>query len=144
MQRPPTDPIGLQLIGVAQSLSDALDDALTLEGGSLSTWRVLVSGKDQHPGAHPEGNEVGGVGGTWSDELSRLESAGLIVRSSDPQNAGVPGVELTEAGEALFHRLLRAVVAFDRRLRAGLTDQEVAAVSSTLARLRGNLAGLPT
>jgi MarR family transcriptional regulator, transcriptional regulator for hemolysin len=141
VHRPPTEPIGLQIIGGAQLLSRALDDALTLAGGSLPMWRVLVSQKDQHPGAHPGQSEaMGVVRGTWSDELDRMEIAGLVIRKPDPEHPRVPGFELTEAGDAMFHPLLRAVVALDARLRTGLTDPEIAAFTSTLNRLRSNFA----
>jgi len=40
MHRPPVDPIGLQLIGSAEIVSRALDEALAVEWGSLSMWRV--------------------------------------------------------------------------------------------------------
>ena len=104
-------------------------------------WRVLVSGKDQHPGGHPaRPGAIGPLDPNWTGELMRMEAAGLVVPAPDPQETRVSGVELTEAGEALFHGLLRAVVAFDRRLRVGLDDQEISAVSGTLARLRINAA----
>jgi DNA-binding transcriptional LysR family regulator len=50
-------------------------------------------------------------------------------------------VELTAAGEALFRRLRAAAVGFDRQLRAGLADDEVATLARLLDRLRDNVAG---
>jgi MarR family transcriptional regulator for hemolysin len=45
---------------------------------------------------------------------------------------------MTERGEALFHDLRKAATAFDRRLRAGLTAEDVAALGSLLGRLAEN------
>jgi MarR family transcriptional regulator, transcriptional regulator for hemolysin len=141
MHRPSTEPIGLQLIGTTHLLSGALDDALNAAGGSLAMWRILVSQKDRQPGSHPEGSEgVGDASVTDSDELTRMEIAGLVTRTRDPENPNLRGVEVTGAGNALFRRLLRAVVAFDTRLRTGLTDREIATLSSTLHQLRSNVA----
>ena len=104
-------------------------------------WRVLVSQKDQHPESHAGPSEtLGAVRANWSDELDGMETAGLLVRKPDPAHPRVPRLELTEGGEALFHRLLRAVVAFDARLRTGLTEMEIASFSDTLIRLKGNVA----
>ena len=47
-------------------------------------------------------------------------------------------VALTADGEALFARLLTAVVAFDRRLHDGLTDDELGVLRGLLGRLRDN------
>ena len=142
MHTPPAVPIGLQVINAAQLVSNALDVALTAAGGSLGIWQILVaaSGKDQRHGAHAAFSEAMGVGATaLSDEAHRMEVAGLVVRKPDPQHSHEPRVELTEAGRALFHRLLRVVVAFDTRLRTGLAAEDIDVFSSMLTRLRSNI-----
>ena len=68
-----------------------------------------------------------------------IEPDGLLTRSRDPTNPRVDVVEFTEAGEALFQRLRAAAVAFNRRLRAGLTDGDVATLARLLDRLRANV-----
>ena len=50
-------------------------------------------------------------------------------------------VELTPAGDALFLRLRDAATAFDRQLRAGLSDSEIGQLETLLTRLRDNVAG---
>ncbi|MDQ6938414.1 MAG: MarR family transcriptional regulator [Actinomycetota bacterium] len=133
---PRTEPIGLRLARTAKTVSAALDDALVEVGGSLSTWLVLVSLKAQHHGMQRELAAVIGIeSATLTHHLNRMESAGLVTRRRDPENRRVHRVELTEEGDARFHHLRRAVEAFDRRLRAGLAEEEVA----TLARLLGQL-----
>jgi MarR family transcriptional regulator, transcriptional regulator for hemolysin len=143
MHTPPAEPIGLQVINAARLVSDALDVALTAAGGSLGMWRILVavSGTEQRHRAHSEFSEAMGVGAnTLSDDIHRMEVAGLVVRNPDPPHSHDPGVELTDAGRALFHRLLRVVVAFDARLRTGLAAEEMEVLSSLLTRLRSNVA----
>jgi MarR family transcriptional regulator for hemolysin len=49
-------------------------------------------------------------------------------------------VELTNAGEETFLRLRTAAVSFDQRLRAGITEKEVAGVEVVLDRLVRNVA----
>ena len=52
-------------------------------------------------------------------------------------------MELTDAGEALFLRLRDAAVAFDQRLRRGLTDRDTADLEGLLLRLERNVADGP-
>ena len=52
-------------------------------------------------------------------------------------------MELTTAGEAEFERLRHRVVAFDERLRAGMTVADVAALGALLDRLQANAATRP-
>lgn len=48
-------------------------------------------------------------------------------------------MELTGDGEAMFARLVGAVVAFDEQLRAGLTPAEVDTLHGLLERLTANV-----
>jgi MarR family transcriptional regulator for hemolysin len=49
-------------------------------------------------------------------------------------------VELTPAGVSLFDQLVTAAIAFDQRLRAGVTDADVAQLRGLLTRLEENVA----
>jgi MarR family transcriptional regulator for hemolysin len=139
MGPPVAEPIGLQLARTAKAVSRAFDDALAQEGGSLPSWLVLVSLKARRHGAQRELAEAVGVEGpTLSHHLNRMEAAGLITRTRDPANRRVHQVELTEAGEAMFQRLLGAVTAFDQKLRRGLSNNELDRIGSMLNRLRAN------
>ena len=135
------EPIGLQLTRTAKLVNRAFDDALTEADGSLPVWLVLVSLKAQRHGKQRELAEAVGIEGpTLTHHLNRMETAGLLTRRRHPQNRRVHQVELTDDGEVMFHRLRQAVAAFDRRLRAGLADEEIAALSGLLGRLRANVA----
>jgi len=81
---------------------------------------------------------VGVEGPTLTHHLNKMEAAGLVTRTVDPHNRRVHRVELTEAGEAAFIRLRRAAMKFDRRLRAGITDDQLANLTALLGRLRLN------
>lgn len=140
MGPPTTEPIGLQLARTAKLVSRAFDDALGEAEGSLPMWLILVSLKSQQHGAQRKlAQAVGIEGPTLTHHLNRMENAGLVTRRRDPKNRRVHLVELTEAGEAAFHRLLATVRAFDRRLRTGFTAEELAALGGILERLRANV-----
>ena len=141
MQRPEHEPIGLHLTRVAKTVSRAFDAALAEAGGSLPVWLILLSVKSQSHSAQREiADAIGIEGATLTHHLNRMETAGLLTRRRDPDNRRVQHVQLTEAGEALFASLLEHVFAFDQRLRAGLSDRDLAGTRLLLDRLAANAA----
>src|ERR1700704_4791049 len=142
MPRPAHLPLGLHLTRVARTVSRAFDDTLAEAGGSLPVWLVLISLKSRPLASQRELAEAVGIqGATLTHHLDTMESAGLVTRRRDPANRRLHLVELTPAGDALFLRLRDAATAFDRRLRAGLTETEVSQLEPLLTRLRDNVAG---
>lgn len=141
MTRPVTEPIGLQLARTAKEVSRAIDHTLVEAGGSLPTWLVLVSLKARRHGMQRDLAEALGIEGpTLTHHLNRMEAAGLVTRTRDPQNRRIHLVELTDEGDAAFHRLRQVVAAFDRRLRAGVSDDETRLLGDLFGRLRLNVA----
>src|SRR5215475_499479 len=141
MPRPSRPPIGLQLARTARLVSRAFDDALAQAGGSVPVWLVLISLKSQRLRNQRElAAAVGVREATLTHHLNSMDEQGLITRTRDPANRRVHLVELTEAGEAAFHRLRGAATAFDQRLRAGLTGDEVSQLEALLGRLAANVA----
>lgn len=140
MTRPTRTPLGLVLATTAKTVSRAFDDALGSAGGTLPTWLVTIALKRQ-PGASQQqiAAFVGIRGATLSHHLDGMERDGLVTRRRDPANRRTHIVELTRAGEAAFHRMRSAAGAFDRRLRAGLSDAEADQLESLLTRLRANV-----
>ena len=138
--RPTTEPVGLQLARTAKATGRAFDAALAEAGGSLPVWLILVSLKT---GGHAMQRElaasVGIEGPTLTHHLNRLEADGIVRRERDPANRRIQRVVLTDAGGAMFLRLAGAVRAFDRRLRRGFDEADVAALGDLLARLRTNV-----
>jgi len=139
--RPAQPPIGLHLARTARSVSRAFDDALAQAGGSVPVWLVLISLKSRPVRNQRELAEAVGIReATLTHHLNAMDEQGLITRRRDPANRRVHLVELTEAGEAAFQRLRGAATAFDQRLRAGLTGDEVSQLETLLGRLAANVA----
>jgi len=136
---PRTEPIGLFVTRRARTLNRAFDDELGEAGGSLPTWLVLASLKAARHGMQRQlAADVGIEGATLTHHLARMEAAGLVARERDPHNRRAQVVELTDAGEADFRRLLSRVQAFDRKLGAGFTDDELSTLRALLDRLVAN------
>jgi MarR family transcriptional regulator for hemolysin len=140
MSRPVPEPLGLHLTRVSRIVSRAFDDALAEAGGSLPVWLVLISLKSGQLASQRElADAIGIQGATLTHHLDAMESAGLVTRRRDPENRRLHLVELTPAGDALFSRMREAAMAFDGRLRTGLTQPDVARLEELLARLRDNV-----
>lgn len=139
MPRPTRTPIGLQLARTAKSVSRAFDAALAEAGGSTPTWLVLIAVKTQAMGNQRElAESIGIKGATLTHHLNAMEAEGLLTRRRDPANRRRHVVELSEAGEQAFARLAVAAQAFDKRLRDGFDDEEIAVLEKLLHRLRAN------
>jgi MarR family transcriptional regulator for hemolysin len=140
MPRPATPPIGLRLANTAKAVSRAFDDALAAAGGSLPSWLVLISLKTRQLANQRElAAAVGIQDATLTHHLNAMEAEGLVTRRRDPTNRRVHLVELTEHGEAAFHRMRTAAGTFDKRLRTGLSDDEIAALARFLDHLHRNV-----
>jgi MarR family transcriptional regulator for hemolysin len=138
--RPTGPPIGRQLAMTSKLVAKAFNDALTQAGGSLPTWLVLSSLKEEHRRTQLDlARAVGIEGPTLTRHLDGLERAGLVERRRDPTDRRAVQVELTEAGERLHAALLKAVISFNRQLTAGLDDAELARLREMLARLEQNV-----
>ena len=133
-------PIGVLLTNASRDINRAFDAALEAVGGSRSSWLVLMALK-----RGPLRNQrelaamVGVEGATLSHHLNGMEAAGLVTRRRDPANRRMHLVELTPAGEDAFLRMFGTVVAFDRTLRSGIDEADLAMVEDTLHRLLANV-----
>jgi MarR family transcriptional regulator for hemolysin len=142
--RPTPTPIGLELARTARAASRAFDAELAQVGGSLPVWLVLLgvkAGKAVNQRALAE--SVGVTEATLTHHLNAMERDGLLTRARHETNRRIHVVTLTEAGEAAFVRLREAALAFDRRLRDGIADEELDTVRTTLERLMANAEGRP-
>jgi MarR family transcriptional regulator, transcriptional regulator for hemolysin len=138
--RPASPPIGLHLARAARLVSRAFDDALSEAGGSLPAWLVLLNLKIRPTANQRELAEAVGIReATLTHHLNAMETAGLLTRRRDQNNRRIHVVELTDAGEAAFLGLRDAAVAFDRRLRRGITTTELASLEALLGRLATNV-----
>jgi MarR family transcriptional regulator for hemolysin len=138
--RPTGTPIGLRLALTAKVVSRAFNDALTEAGGSLPVWLVLSSLKSEHRNTQLDlARAVGIEGPTLTRHLDSLEESGLVVRHRDSADRRAVRVELTDAGERLYQALLKAAIAFNKRLTAGMSEQELARLQRSLEQLAQNV-----
>lgn len=142
MNPPTTQPIGLHIQRTARLLNRAFEDVLAAADGSLPTWLILLNLRAGKARTQRElASAVGIQGPTLTHHLDRMDRDGLITRARDPENRRVQRVELTDTGIAAFDRLRTVALDFDRRLRDGIADEEVAALGDLLDRLEANVAG---
>jgi MarR family transcriptional regulator, transcriptional regulator for hemolysin len=140
MKAPSAMPIGLHLSRVAKSVSTAFEAALAAAGGSLPAWLILLNLKlNQSANQRQLADAVGIREATLTHHLAGMERLGLITRERDPDNRRTQLLALTAEGEAMFIALREAAVAFDRRLRRGLTAEQVAALAAGLDHLAANV-----
>lgn len=132
-------PIGLHLARVARDVSRAFDQALAEVGGSLPVWLVLLNLKIRPPASQRELAEAVGIReATLTHHLNAMDHEGLITRRRHEVNRRIHVVELTDEGDEMFLRLRTAALAFDRKLRTGITKEEMAGCTSVLDRLAQN------
>lgn len=137
--RPTSTPIGLRLFTTSKAVRRAFDEALSAAGGSIPIWLVLTNLKSgTWRSQHDLAAAVGIEGPTLTRHLDGLEQLGLVRRRQVPENRRAVVVELTEDGHALHAQLLEVVIGFDRRLRRGLSTEEVAGLGELLERLERN------
>jgi MarR family transcriptional regulator, transcriptional regulator for hemolysin len=133
-------PIGLRLNQTARAVERAFDEALGEADGTLPVWLILLNLKLRKPANQRELAEAVGVReATLTHHLNSMDARGLITRTRDNANRRVQQVALTEAGEAAFVRLRGAAMAFDAKLRAGLTEANLATLSTLLGQLAANV-----
>ena len=138
--RPTGVPLGLQLARTAKTVSRAFNDALAGAGGSLPTWLILTTLRGAaHASQHELARAIGIEGPTLTRHLDQLEAAGLVRRTPHPDDRRAIRVEPTDTGLALHARLLDVVIAFNRRLAAGLPQNELDALRRTLDALEANV-----
>ena len=141
---PATPPLGRHLARTARAITRAFDGALTGAGGSQPAWLVLISLKTRPLASQRELAEAVGIKeATLTHHLNAMDANGLITRRRDPANRRVHLVELTPAGEEAFYRMRQAAFAFNDRLRAGFTEDELTEFVRVLDRLRSNVTDGP-
>lgn len=79
-----------------------------------------------------------------SRTLSTLSAKGLVSRVPLPRDRRLIVVDLTDAGRALYARILPRVAALNRELLAGLDDATLATLTQALDTLQSRATGLLT
>lgn len=141
MTKPQATPVGLKLAMTSKAVSSAFNAALSAEGGSVPVWLILSSLEGSLYSTQLDlARSLGIEGPTLTRHLDNLERNGLVTRRRSETDRRAFRVELTDAGEAAHDRLLRAVIAFNRRLGTGLDRDDLRRLDETLTRLAGNVA----
>src|SRR5262245_49244773 len=139
--RPSGPPLGFQLYTTSKAVRRAFGEALAEAGGSIPMWLVLVNLKAGTWGSQSDlASAVGIEGPTLTRHLDALERQGLVRRRQDPSDRRAVVVELTPEGHAAHARLLAVVIAFDRQLRSGISEEDVDRLRELLGRLEENVA----
>jgi MarR family transcriptional regulator for hemolysin len=142
--RPEGIPIGRRLALTAKTVSAAFNATLAAEGGSLSTWLILSSLRGDRWATQLDlARSLGIEGPTLTRHLENLERSGLVRRERSKTDRRAVRVELTEAGEVAHGRMLGAVIAFNARLQAGLSSDDLRFLEHVLARLDENVRPSP-
>ncbi len=140
MPEPFPVPIGLRLNQAARTVERAFDKALAEAGGTLPVWLILLNLKIHRPANQQQLAEAVGVReATLTHHLNAMDARGLITRTRDAANRRFQVVTLTEAGEAAFLRMRSTAMTFNDKLRAGLTDADLATLGSLLSQLAANV-----
>jgi MarR family transcriptional regulator for hemolysin len=138
--KPQGTPIGRKLVLTSKVVSQAFNAALAAEGGSVPIWLTLNALKQGRRSTQLDlARALGIEGPTLTRHLDNMEQAGYVNRARSDVDRRAIGVELTEAGEAAHERMLGAVIAFNRRLQAGLSREDLRQLERLLDRLAENL-----
>jgi MarR family transcriptional regulator for hemolysin len=138
--RPQGTPLGRKLATTSKAVGTAFNAALGEAGGSVPVWLILSSLKHGRPSTQLElARSLDIEGPTLTRHLDNLEQAGLVTRLRSDSDRRAFRVELTPAGEAGYERMLKAVIAFNRRLQSGLSRAELEQLDDMLTRLAANV-----
>lgn len=138
--RPTGIPIGLRLFTASKAVRRAFERTLASADGSIPMWLVLTNLKAADWRSQSDlAAAVGIEGPTLTRHLDALERQSLVRRRQDPADRRAVVVELTPEGHAAHARLRDVVIAFDRRLRSGLSPEQVDTLRELLGRLEDNV-----
>lgn len=139
---PQGTPIGRKLAMTAKVVGSAFNAALAAEGGSAPSWLILNALRQGQWTAQLDlARALGIESPTLTRHLDNLERNGLVVRRPSDTDRRAVLVELTEAGEDAHERMRTAVIAFNRRLQAGLAPDDLRQFETVLDHLAANAAG---
>ena len=125
----------------AKTVGTSFNAALAAEGGSAPTWLILNALRHgRWPAQLDLARALGIEGPTLTRHLDNLEKGGLVVRRPSEADRRAVRVELTRAGEEAYQRMQAAVIAFNRRLQAGISREELQQLDGLLDRLAENTA----
>ncbi len=76
---------------------------------------------------------------TVSLGIKKMEEMGLVSRESDPDDARISKIYLTEKGKTLERQNFENLQSIDRYVMRGLSDEEIKTATEILLKMRKNL-----
>ena len=150
-ERPDLDfaPVGIvtRLARVGTHLDAQVASVFARYGLTGADFVVIVTlRRAGAPYAMPQARLMEALGltsGTVSVRLDRLEKSGVVTRESDPANARVSVVTLTEKGQRLFDEVAPVHLANEDRLLSALSTDERQLLADLLRRLLADFETTP-
>ena len=124
----------------AKLLREAADEVMSRHGVRVGQ-HIVLSVLWEQDGLTPGeiGRRLGAATPTIVNTATRMEEAGLIVRSPDPADARLVRLYLTPRARAAREPVRAARTALERRATATLTDAEQDQLRSTLTKIIAQL-----
>jgi len=134
---------GSLLHQVARDLATALDRQLAPFGVTAQQAALLLHASRQQSSPSQLMAALGTDTAGMTKLTDRLEAKGLIQRHQNPQDRRSILIALTDHGQALVPRLRPVFGRVTRQLFNGFSTHEIGVLTTTLERMRGNLATTP-
>lgn len=135
---------GSLLHQVARDLATALDRQLAPLGVTAQQAALLLHASRQQYSPSQLMSLLGTDTAGMTKLADRLEAKHLIERHPNPQDRRSVLIALTPDGQALAPRLAPVFGRVTRQLFNGFSSSEVSALTTTLERMRGNIATAAT
>jgi MarR family transcriptional regulator, transcriptional regulator for hemolysin len=120
------DPLGRQVNVAARATRGLLDAVLAESGTTFSGWTVLAALSAEGPIIQKDlAQSLDMIGPSIVERIDQLESAGLVARSSVPEDRRASLVSLTDEGRALFGQLREVMRQTEAALLQGLDPDDV-------------------
>lgn len=131
-----------RIVSVGHLISKCLAHAYESEELSIPEWRVLaVIAQKEFMAARDVVAQTPLDKMAVSRAVAQLEGKGLVARQADARDRRVYTLSLTASGAAMFRRVARAAMEYERALLAPLSAADRAQLKSLLARLEASAAG---
>lgn len=134
-------PMGMRMAMIVRQWRAIIDSAITDTGLTQSGWTVLMQLDQQ--GDNLSVSELAQVQGIELPPLMRtlacLESKGLLVRTTSPQDKRIRTVSLTDDGRAMLATLNTVIARYRARVSPNIPAQDMDIFSDTLNQIARNL-----
>lgn len=135
--------IGYLINDTGRIIQRAFDERARVVGGTHAQWRVLAEIR-RHPGIRQaplaELFDVEPI--TMSRMIDRLQEGGLVERRTDPQDRRAWLLHLTPQADPIINCIRAVAEGLHATMLAGVLEDELVSLRSTLNKIRKNLSAL--